>query len=115
MPNRIIRVNELLQREVSEQLRRYFGGKESVRITICDVDTSSNLRQATIYYSVIGDAQTVVEAEAFFRRIGKELRQRVMKRVVLKYFPRFNFAYDPSMERGAKLVELIDELNDEDD
>ncbi len=115
MPNRIIRVNELLQREVSEQLRRYFGGKESVRITISDVATSSDLRQATIYYSVIGDAQTVVESEAFFRRIGKELRQRVMKRVVLKYFPRFNFVYDPSMERGAKLVELIDELNDEND
>lgn len=113
MPNRINRVNQLLQREISEQLRRYFGGKESVRITISDVDTSSDLRNCKIYYSVIGDAQTIIESEAFFRRIGKELRERVMKFVVLKYFPRFEFIYDPSMERGAKLVELLEELDDE--
>lgn len=111
MPNRITRINELLQREISEQLHRYFDSKESVRITISEVDTSSDLRQCTIYYSVIGDAQRVVESEAFFRRIGKELRERVMKRVVLKYFPRFEFIYDPSMERGAKLVELLDQLD----
>ena len=113
MPDRVTRVNELLQREIGEQLRRYFGGKESVRITISGVDTSSDLRQCTIYYSVIGDAQAIIESEAFFRRIGKELRERVMKRVVLKYFPRFEFIYDPSMERGAKLVELLDQLDEE--
>ena len=115
MPNRVARVNELLQREIGEQLHRYFGGKESVRITISEVDTSSDLRRCTIYYSVIGDAQAIIESEAFFRRIGKELRERVMKRVVLKYFPRFEFIYDPSMERGAKLVKLLDELDNEND
>lgn len=113
MPNRVSRVNKLLHREISEQLRCYFAGRESVRITISDVDTSSDLRQCIIYYSVIGDAQTVIESEAFFRRIGRELRERAMKRVVLKYFPRFKFVYDPSMERGAKLVELMDELDNE--
>ena len=60
------------------------------------------------------DAQAVVDSEAFFRRIGKELRERVMKRVILKYFPRFEFIYDPSMERGAKMVELLDQLDNED-
>lgn len=115
MPNRVTRVNELLQREIGEQLRRHFGGSESVRITISEVDTSADLRRCRIYYSVIGDTQTIVDAEAFFRRIGKELRERVMKRVVLKYFPRFEFIYDPSMERGANLVELMDQLDDEND
>ena len=111
MPNRVTRVNQLLRREIGEQLRRYFGGSKSVRITISEVDTSPDLRHCRIYYSVIGDAQTVVESEAFFRRIGKDLRERVMKRVVLKYFPHFEFIYDPSMERGAKMVELLDELD----
>ena len=115
MPDRISRVNELLQREIGEQLRRHFGGKESVRITISEVDTSSDLRHCSIYYSVIGDTQAIIDSEAFFRRVGKDLRERVMKRVVLKYFPRFEFIYDPSMERGAKLVEFIDQLDDKDD
>lgn len=115
MSNRISRVNALLQREISEQLRRYYGGKESVRITISDVSTSPDLRQCRIYYSVIGDAEAVAQSDAFFRRIGKELRQRVMQRVVLKYFPRFEFIYDPSMERGSKLVDLMDQLDYEDE
>ena len=113
MPNRITRVNELLQREIGEQLRRHFGGQQSVHITISEVSTSSDLRRCTIYYSVIGDAQKIIDSEAFFRRIGKELRERVMKRVVLKYFPRFEFIYDPSMARGAKLVETLDQLDNE--
>ena len=113
MSNRVIRVNELLQRELSEQLRLHFACKESVRITISDVDTSSDLRKCSVYYSVIGDTQAIVDAEAFFRRIGKDLRERVMKHVTLKYFPRFEFIYDPSMARGAKMVELMEQLDDE--
>ena len=113
MSNRITRVNELLQRELSEQLRLHFGGKESVRITISDVDTSSDLRNCSVYYSVIGATQDIIDAENFFRRIGKELRERVMKRVVLKYFPRFEFIYDSSMERGARLVEFMEQLDDD--
>jgi ribosome-binding factor A len=115
MSKRISRVNELLQREIGEQLRRYYGGEESVRITISDVDTSPDLRQCKIYYAVIGDGQAIKESQAFFKRIGKELRQRVMQRVTLKYFPRFDFLYDPSMERGAGILDLLDQLDDEND
>ena len=115
MSKRISRVNELLQREIGEQLRRYYGGEESVRITISDVDTSPDLRQCNIYYSVIGDAKAIQESHAFFKRIGKELRQRVMQRVTLKYFPRFDFKYDPSMERGHGILDLLDQLDNEND
>jgi len=113
MSKRISRVNELLQREIGEQLRRYYGGEESVRITISDVDTSPDLRQCSIYYSVIGDAKAIQESQAFFKRIGKELRQRVMQRVTLKYFPRFNFKYDPSLELGNEILDLLDQLDNE--
>ena len=69
MSKRISRVNELLQREIGEQLRRYYGGEESVCITISDVDTSPDLRQCSIYYSVIGDAKAIQESRAFFKRL----------------------------------------------
>lgn len=111
MSKRISRVNSLLQREIGEQLRRYYGGEESVKITISDVDTSPDLRQCKIYYAVLGDAKAIEASQAFFKRIGKELRQRVMKRVTLKYFPRFHFMYDPAMERGAGILDLLDQLD----
>lgn len=115
MSKRISRVNELLQREIGEQLRRHYGGEQSVRITISEVSTSSDLRRCRIYYAVIGDAEVIRQSQAFFKRIGGELRQRVMQHVTLKYFPRFEFTYDPSMERGAEMINLLDQLDSDDD
>ena len=112
MSQRISRINELLRREVSEQMRRYYRG-ETAAITISDVECSTDLRHARIYYSVLGDDAAVQEAEALFRRIGKDLRQRVSKHVILKYFPRFEFIHDPSLERGAAINELLDQLEEE--
>ena len=111
MSQRISRVNQLLQREISEQMRRYYRA-DAAAITISDVDCSTDLRNARVYYSVLGDAVDITEAEALFRRIGKDLRQRVSKHVILKYFPRFEYIYDPSMERGANVLDLLDELEE---
>jgi ribosome-binding factor A len=105
-------VNELLQREVSEQLRRRYRSA-ATRITISSVETSTDLRNASIYYSVIGDAADVEAAQALFRKVGRELRQRVSQRVVLKYFPQFEYTYDPSMARGAHLLDIMDQLDEE--
>lgn len=112
MSQRISRINELLQREVSEQMRRYYRS-ETAPITISDVDCSADLRNARIYYSVLGDDRAIDEAKALFRRIGKDIRQRVSKHVILKYFPRFDYIYDPSLERGAGINELLDQLEEE--
>ncbi len=114
MSKRISRVNELLQREISEQMRRYYRDA-AVKITISDVETSSDLRNARIFYSVIGDAKAIAEAEALFNKIGRDLHERVRKQVVLKYFPRFEFLYDPSLVRGAGILDLLDELENGND
>lgn len=113
MSQRITRVNQLLQREVSEQMRRYYRA-ESASVTITDVDCATDLRRARIYYSVLGDEAQIAEAADFFQRVGKDLRQRVSQHVILKYFPRFDYVYDPSMERGAQVLELLDALDTED-
>jgi ribosome-binding factor A len=114
MSQRISRINELLRREVSEQMRRYYRS-ETAAITISDVDCSTDLRNAKIFYSVLGDDAAIEEANALFRRIGKDLRQRVSKHIILKYFPRFEFVYDPSLERGAEINEILDQLDIEND
>lgn len=112
MSQRIARINQLLQREVSEQMRRYYRS-ESAAITISDVDCATDLRHARVYYSVLGDDSAIEASRAFFQRVGKDLHQRVSRQVILKYFPRFEFIYDPSLERGAHVLDLLDELDDE--
>lgn len=114
MSQRITRINELLRREVSEQMRRYYRA-DTAAITISEVDCSADLRNARIYYSVLGDDAEIAESKKLFRKIGKDIRQRVSKHVILKYFPRFDFIYDPSLERGSEILDILDQLDEEND
>ena len=95
-------------------MRRYYRS-ETAAITISDVDCATDLRHAKIFYSVLGDEAGIRQAEALFRRIGKDLSRRVSQHVILKYFPRFEFIYDPSLERGAEINQLLDQLDAEND
>jgi ribosome-binding factor A len=110
MSQRIKRVNALLRREVSEQMRRYYRA-DTAAITISEVDCSADLRNARIFYSVLGDDAEIEATQKLFRKIGKDIRQRVSKEITLKYFPTFYFTYDPSLERGAEINEILDQLD----
>ena len=109
MSNRVARVNALIYRVISEVLHRNYRS-DSVRITISDVSTASDLRKARIYYSVLGEQSAIDQAADFFHRRGSEIQQAVRNEVVLKYFPRFEYCYDPSMHRGAEIIDLLDAL-----
>ena len=109
MSQRIDRINQLIQREVSFQLHKKFQNR-SVMVTITSVDTSSDLRNARIYYSVLGDSTNIESARRLFVKIGRELQNLVSKVIVLKYFPKFDFIYDESFKRGASLIELMDDM-----
>lgn len=109
---RISRVNELLQREISDQMRRYYRS-EAVSITISDVATTADLRNARVFYSVLGDEKAIAAAKEFFRKKGGDIHQRVSREITLKYFPRFEYRYDPSMVRGSEILNLLDELENE--
>ena len=111
MSQRIRRINKLLRREVSEQMRRYYRA-ETAAITISEVDCSTDLRNARVYYSVLGNDKQIEESKKLFYKIGKDIRQRVSRQIILKYFPRFTFEYDPSLERGAEINEILDQLDE---
>tara|TARA_X000000368_G_scaffold180170_1_gene142222 strand:- start:1386 stop:1727 length:342 start_codon:yes stop_codon:yes gene_type:complete len=112
MSQRIERVNQLIQREVSHQLRQRYQ-KKALKITISSVDTSTDLRNARIYFSVLGNSTDIKEAKTFFYEIGRKIQRNVSNNIILKYFPKFEFIYDESLKRGASLIELIDEIVEE--
>ena len=108
MGQRLTRVNELVKREISMALHADFN-VEAVRITITDVDVSPNLRSAMVFYSVLGGAIHERNAALLFKRSGYMLQNRLAKNVTIKYTPILKFTLDRSMERGNKLIDLIDE------
>ena len=110
MSLRLARVNELIKREIGAYLSTRYRS-ECVRYTITDVDVSADLRNATVAYSVIGDEKIAREAQSFFRKHAGEIRKEVFSKIVLKYSPRLQFVRDLGMERGHRVLGILDELD----
>ena len=69
MSARTIRVNALLRREISEVLHRDYRD-EAVRITISEVRVSPDLRNADVFYAVLGGTDEIRIAEKLFTKIA---------------------------------------------
>ena len=106
---RVVRINELIKREISSILHTRYRDA-SVRITISDVDTAPNLKDAIVFYDVLGSTTDQVAARRFFAREGRHIRALVGKVIVLKYLPNLSFQFDDSLERGSRLNALMDAL-----
>lgn len=109
MSQRVVRVNELLKREISLIVHTRFRGS-TVAITITEVDTEPTLHKARVFYTVIGDEDAHLEARRFFASKGREIRAEIAKVIVLKYLPHFEFLVDSGSLRGNRLDSIFDEL-----
>lgn len=85
---------------------------ESVNITLTDVDVSPDLRNASVYFSVLGSREDSAKALKFLLSIRNELRFLMGKEVILKYTPALNFILDNSISRGMRVMDLLDELDE---
>lgn len=109
MGQRQLRVNELIKREISETLHTTYK-QQSVYITITRVDVAPDLRQARVYFSVIGDDLKMRECTQFLRKNSEQIRRLVGKHVVLKYLPHLQFFPDTTTAEAMYLTDKIDEL-----
>ncbi|WP_068630579.1 30S ribosome-binding factor RbfA [Cephaloticoccus primus] len=109
MPNRLLRVNALLQRELSGILHRRYQA-ETVTLTITEVRVSPDLRTARVYVSIVGSEEHAQGRMRWLARQAGEIRHALSRRVVLKYLPRLDYVLDASAERGTRIVQLLEEL-----
>lgn len=109
MSNRIIRVNELIQRELSDILRKRYQS-EAVTMTIADVRVTPDLREAKVYVAIIGSDEVAVQKLRWIRSIAADIREELSRRIVLKYLPKFEYLPDNSAVRGSRILQVIDEI-----
>ena len=109
MKHRLERVNEVIRRELSEIVRREVVFTAPL-VTIQSADITPDLKSCHIYVSVIGnDAQ---KQEVINRLLDKrkQLQQMLMKRVTLKYTPQLHFEIDHALERGDRVIQIMEEI-----
>ena len=109
MSNRTIRVNELIQREISDILRKRYQS-EAVAVTITEVRVSPDLRDARVFVSVVGDSEMTEQKLRWLRSKAPEIREEVGRRIVLKYLPKFDYILDESAIRGSRILQVLDEV-----
>ena len=109
MSNRTVRVNELIQREISDILRKRYQS-EAVAVTITEVRVSPDLRDARVFVSVVGSEDFAAEKIRWLRSKAHEIRDEVARRIVLKYLPRFEYILDESVIKGARVLQVLDEI-----
>lgn len=110
---RIIRVNELLKREIAVDIPRLFINTEfdTAAITVTRVETAPNLRDAAVYVSIFGHEDERSEMLRFLNTRRKEIQSRMSRNVTLKYTPKLHFKADHSIENGDRVLEILSDLD----
>ena len=114
MPRRIDRVNELLRSELSNLLSREIKDPRVVGvISVTEVISSSDLRSARVYVSVMGPESDRNSALDGIRSAASFLRRELRERVNLHHTPHMTFYLDDSIEEGDRVLRLMDGLTPE--
>lgn len=110
---RIIRVNELLKREIAVDIPRLFANSnfDTAAITVTGVKTAPDLHDATVFVSVFGHEESRDRMISFLNRHRAEIQARMSKHVILKYTPRLHFKLDSSIENGDRVLGILSQLH----
>lgn len=112
MSNRNLRVNELLQREISQYVHRQLQS-EAARVTITAVEATNDYKSAIAFFSMIGAPEEGPAMEALLNRHAQAVNQELRRTITLRNIPRIRFKFDGSMVRANRVLRLLDELETE--
>ena len=108
--SRMSRVNELLKQEIADAIEKKIEHKKDCLISVTEVDTTQDLKQAKVYISIIG---AEASRRVVFRALEKSrvfLQQSIAHDVKLKYTPVLEFVFDKRIEAGDRVLSIIKEL-----
>ena len=107
--NRIGRINEEIQRELSALIRTVKDPRVKGLISITAVDTTPDLKYAKVYVSGLdkGDVHEVVKG---LKSAAGYLRRELGRALQLRYTPELTFTPDDSIAEGARILEIIHDL-----
>ena len=111
MPSlRLQRVRELLKREIGDAIRREFHVSECGLISVNDVDVAGDLKSATVFISILGNPDQQKHGFQILNEQRVRIQGLVARSIVLKYTPKLKFAFDDSIVRGNRVLQIIEEL-----
>ena len=108
MKHRQLRVNELVKRELSGIIAREINF-DGALVSINAVDVAPDLKTAHVFVTILG-AKSGVNVIGKLEAHRPALQAELSRHVVLKYTPHLVFHLDESIKRGARVLEILDDL-----
>jgi ribosome-binding factor A len=110
MSLRLERVRELLKREIGEVIRRELPVNQAGLINVNDLEVAPNLKNATVFIGILGGQAQKDKGMEMLLKSRKRIQGLVAKGVILKFTPRLRFVLDDSVERGNRVLRIMEEL-----
>lgn len=110
MKVRLERVREMLKRTLGEIIRRDFPPGDAGLITVNDVLVSADLKEAKVYVGVVGKAEAKKRAMKLLQEKRGQVQFELGRAIVLRWTPVISFHLDESVERGNRVLSILEEL-----
>ncbi|MHB1306113.1 MAG: 30S ribosome-binding factor RbfA [Limisphaerales bacterium] len=104
------RVRELLKRELSRILVREFQTANAGLMSVNEVALTGDLKQATVYVGIVGSADQCRRGFGLLDQHRLRLQSMLGAAVILKHTPELRFVPDESIQRGNRVLRIIDEI-----
>ena len=109
MSERVLKVNELIKRELNQILLKELEFSQELLITITRVETTSNLIQSKVYISVIPENQTLKTLRNLNGRIYF-LQQKLNQRLKMRPIPKIIFLKEKETGQASRIEEVLEQL-----
>ena len=110
MTRRGERVNHTIQRELGVLIEGLNDPRLSKVISVTAVEVNRDLSVAKVYVSVFGTDMDRSDAIDGLRSAANRLRMEVSKRIVIRTMPKLSFFSDDTLQTGADIDQLIDQV-----
>jgi ribosome-binding factor A len=107
---RVLKVKEAVRKEISDIVAQMKDPRIGLA-SITDVDISKDLRHVKVYVSVYGDDSTKESTIEALQIAKGYIRTELGQRVRLRYVPEIAIALDSSIEKGARINELLGQIS----
>ena len=104
------RVRELLKRTIGEAIRRELPVADAGLITVNDIELGGDFRNAKVFISIFGNPEQQKTGLTMLQQSRPLIQSHVAREVIMKNIPRIRFFVDDSVERGNRVLRLIEEL-----
>lgn len=109
------RLSEQIRRIVSTILATELDELNYGMATFTSVRLTDKLRQACVYYSFLGTEENRERLQGYLTAKRRRIRSQVGKELYIRHIPELEFKFDPSVEEGMRIEQLLNDIKDKRD